>query len=279
MKATKSHVIMLTVVIIAVICICICKFTARDSSNQAAVPVPVGPSTEPRMDASNDAERISDDNSRLRTMLLESNVAIEFYGRVIDPNGTPLKGAKVSFRVLMGGDLQPLLGLQRRDGGIVYSGDDGSFRIMDMKGMNLNITTIELEGYRESTGGTCRNYAYGSGSVLHYPDPASPVEFMLIDRKVPIPLEENLRLAFAWDSRPVAVPIGDSKVVLVFVPKRDRASGAIRIFDWSVEMIPEDPELWLTCQRPQMDRRLWSRNPGVQDQGWQVWTDRDQSLR
>ncbi|MCX6875377.1 MAG: carboxypeptidase-like regulatory domain-containing protein [Verrucomicrobia bacterium] len=261
MKATKSHVIMLTVVTIAVVCIGICKFTARDSSNQAAVPVPVGPSTAPRMDASNDAERISDENGRLSGILLQFNVAIEFYGRVIDPSGTPLKGAKVSFQVLLGGDLQPQLGLQRRDGGIVYSGDDGSFRIKDMKGMNLTISTVELDGYREAMGGAYRTYGYGSGAEQHSPDPNHPVEFLLIENGTPKPLKKSLRMAFAWDSRPVTAPIGDSGVVLVFVP------------------IPEDPELWLTCQRPQMDRRLWSRNPGVQDQGWQVWTDRDQSLR
>lgn len=169
-------------------------------------------------------------------MLLDYNARIEFYGRVIDQEGKPLKGAKVSYKIQMAGDLQPQFGLRRRDQGAVNTRDDGTFEILKKKGMNLDISAIELDGYREAQGGTRRGYSYGSGSVQHAPDPSRPVEFLLIDTNVPKPLAKSFKLAFEWDAKPVSVAVEDSDVVIVFVPKRNRAPNQIGTFDWSLDL-------------------------------------------
>jgi len=176
------------------------------------------------------------DNIRLMRMLLESNAKIEFYGRVIDQEGKPLKGAKVSYNIQMAGDLQPQFGLQRKDEGVVYSSDDGTFQILKKKGMTLDISTIELDGYREVRGGATRGYNFGSGSEQHTPDSSRPVDFLLIDTHVPKPLVTSFKLAFKWDAKPVSAPVENSGAVIVFVPKRNRPPGEIRNFDWSFEI-------------------------------------------
>ena len=169
-------------------------------------------------------------------MLLDYNARIEFYGRVIDQEGKPLKGAKVSYKIQMAGDLQPQFGLRRRDQGAVNTRDDGTFEILKKKGMNLDISAIELDGYREAQGGTRRGYSYGSGSVQHAPDPSRPVDFLLISQDASKLVGNEHKLAFKWDSSPVSVPIGDTGDTIVFIPRRKRLNGEIMDLDWSLDL-------------------------------------------
>jgi hypothetical protein len=183
-----------------------------------------------------DSGAAADHGSRLKAMLEQYNSEIEFFGRVIDHDGKPLKGAKVSYSILMGGDLEPRFGLQRRDRGEVYSGDDGRFRIGSRKGMGLTISTIELTGYRESAISASQSFGYGSGAAQHHPDLAQPVDFLLISQDAAKPLVIEYKLAFKWDSSPASVSIGDSGATLVFVAKRNRPNGEIANFPWSLDI-------------------------------------------
>jgi len=242
-KSRRTKVVATVIVIVGVFWALIFYYMASHSSSPTYQTSPIGHSSPPERNVTSNPIPVADNNTTQKRMLLQYNSNIQFYGLVIDQNGKPVKGAKVSYNIQMAGDLQPQFGLQRKDKGVVYSSDNGIFQIRNKKGMYLDISSIELDGYREVRGGAARGYNFGSGSVQHAADPNRPVGFLLIDTTTQKPLVKSFKLAFVWDAKAVSVRVDGSDVVIVFVPYRDRPPGALRGFDWSMEISVQQGEI------------------------------------
>jgi hypothetical protein len=101
---------------------------------------------------------------------------IDFYGRVIDQTGAPIKEARVHYK------WTSLMGVMRPDGdpeADTTTDDDGRFKIGSMYGKRL-IVQVSKELYeptKKSSG--AYEYAAFQDELFHVPDAGHPVEFVL----------------------------------------------------------------------------------------------------
>ena len=170
---------------------------------------------------------------------------INFYGRVIDQNGTPVGGAKIEFCA----NTIPF-GEGEKFG--ATSDAMGNFAVEDRHGRSLYVSVTKSGYYRvpETRGklGSYGSFAYGSdiGRGIHSPSKTSPVIFVL--RKAgtlePLVVRSDVRVPLAPDGTTYPVSLrqsrgGDHRILLSC--RSEAESGGP--FDWSFEVKVEDGEL------------------------------------
>lgn len=117
-----------------------------------------------------------------------SNRKINFYGKVIDQNGTPIPGVKIKVDIssrstsmlkvmTTGRDLE-------KEKLIIYSDQNGLFSVTEKEGSFLRITDFEKEGHLKSKR-YHSGFRYGqimkgpNTAGFHHPDPNNPVVYTL----------------------------------------------------------------------------------------------------
>ncbi len=111
------------------------------------------------------------------------NATINFYGRVVDQDGNPLKDAKVDIDLTVGEwqavpqyPQQQFVKL-RTDKITLGTGADGGFKLTNTKGHGIELK-IGKEGY-ELSRKVARSYGYSATAEPFHPDPNNPVVFKM----------------------------------------------------------------------------------------------------
>jgi hypothetical protein len=117
-------------------------------------------------------------NEVIEYYVRQSNVPIEFYGKVVDQNDRPLSGAKIKTRIR-----HWILAAPNTPGGrtkehVLISDENGSFILTKENGDALTIAAIEKEGYELSKKAK-RSYSYKGTSEIFTPDSDNPVVFKM----------------------------------------------------------------------------------------------------
>ena len=183
------------------------------------------------------------------------NVAIDFWGRIVDQDDAPLSGAAVTAGIRkwgLGVALQIQGGSTRSR---AVSGADGSFEIRGGRGDVLTITSMEKEGY-EPEASALRSFGYNISTNITA-DPRQPVTFRMWkqgrNEKL---ITGNKFFTIIPDGRPYTIDLlngqiaegaqedGDLRVAITRAP--DAVFG--KRFNWSCKIEPiaggvlEDPD-------------------------------------
>lgn len=159
----------------------------------ATLPVPVAPGHPPApststgtasgsqspVRATSEARQTAKFEERIegtKELLDSSNVAIRFWGRVVDQHDKPLDGVKIKGHVARGYIAVPGYISEKADEFEVFSRDDGGFTIEGLKGSVMEITEVTKEGYEASPVNRW-SFAYydSSPSSIFKPDADAPV--------------------------------------------------------------------------------------------------------
>jgi len=170
-------------------------------------------------------------------------VPVDFYGRVVGPDGKGVPGVEVSWRAGITGP-RASWGPdgKARKTGVCATGPDGRFEFHAGRGYDIDINSLSKPGWRwtREEWGTL----YVGGPEPHRPDLARPVEFLMVPENAPRPKEIlNKRLSFRWNLGPVRFPINENVGVLVLEPKRNKKPNSIRDFSWSLTISMEGATL------------------------------------
>lgn len=176
-----------------------------------------------------------DDEMRAKDRSYEWRMRIEFYGKVVDENGTPVADAVAD---LVWNDLSAKGTSQRR----IKSDRSGLFSITGIRGKGMSVR-VGKEGYDTSKAKNRVSFEYAGfwEPTFHEPDPKNPVVFYLRKRGVPEPLLHHGPTLFAApnDGSPAVfdlrtgrkwrtgLGVGEIQVRMTTGPKVDRR------FDWT----------------------------------------------
>lgn len=175
---------------------------------------------------------------KVKRLLNEGNVPIEFWGVVVDQDEQPIPDAVISYRIHRAGRLEPsgFVGDDSRRGQVA-SARDGGFSIMGDRGVTLSIEGIQKSGYRQPARQRM-DFAFQGSPELFRPSPRQPQTFVLIhSESMPSLVRYSRKLALPWDGQAMrfdllngqASPSGE----LIIVASRGQPDPRGR-FDWSL---------------------------------------------
>ena len=104
-RSSTRKVVAITIVIVGVLCTLVYRNKAKHDSAQDDRDIPQEHISEPNGTGTSNSKTGRDTPASLKNMLLQYNTKIDFHGRVIDQDGKPLRSARVSFDILLAGDL------------------------------------------------------------------------------------------------------------------------------------------------------------------------------
>jgi hypothetical protein len=141
---------------------------------------------------------------RTRALLNAGNVAITFWGKVIDEDGAGIPGVIIKYRIQRAGRLEAD-GTIAEDGILasISSNADGSFSITNASGTTLSMVDLTKEGYEELSSNQNKVFGYYGTPVLHMPKQQSPQVFMMRSNKKQndvSSVSQQLRLPWGWES-------------------------------------------------------------------------------
>jgi hypothetical protein len=151
---------------------------------------------------------------------------------VVGPDGKGIAGASVSYTQSVTGRSLPWVGPGHESGNCA-TGADGRFEIHGERGFDLTIEKIRKKGYRLA-GRDEWSFGYAGYPEPHLPDPARPVEFLMVPENAPKPQKAfSADLKFAWNKGNVRFPLGKDIGTLVIVdPRNDKKPGEMLNFFW-----------------------------------------------
>jgi hypothetical protein len=183
---------------------------------------------------------------------ITGNASINFYGRVVDQDGTPLVGAKVGVSVLVGYLRSPSALGMRDDKSTLETDANGNFSLIGSSGHSVKIESIDKYGY-ELSQTTTRLYPYSWAADIFDPDPKNPVLFVLWEKeKKPQWISVDKHFEFIPDGRPYAVDLTEQKITQAtnsegdfqFLLVRPKAVRKADRFDWSISIKAENGNLF-----------------------------------
>jgi hypothetical protein len=173
-------------------------------------------------------------NDRLLSILKSQDAEIQFYGLVVDDQGSPLSDVEVSWSVMRAGSLLPTSGLSTGDKGVTRTDNTGKFSLQN-KGISISIDSLSKEGYREGRQ-SMKTFGYGANTAPHLPDVFNPQQFLMIENGSPPVYQKEKLLAFDWDGKAKEFDIGVKEVegTLVLVPSRQSNIAGLSNFYWKL---------------------------------------------
>jgi hypothetical protein len=115
----------------------------------------------------------------LHELAQKSNVPIEFFGLVVDQDGRPIPGVKVTMSIRTTKEPMPGVLNDVFEQSVVISDMQGRFALTNAKGALLSVTALEKDGYEASAKSLNRaHYWYWiDPSAVFHPDAAKPEVF------------------------------------------------------------------------------------------------------
>lgn len=182
---------------------------------------------------------------QLRSLIEFDNAPIEFYGLVVDENGSPLSDVEVSWDVIKSGSFAPSLGLPTRANGIIRTNALGKFSVKET-GSSLSIGSLIKMGYRQGRQ-MQGSYGYGSKSEPYQPDEVNPERFLMVVETTQASVKLNIPLKFNWDGLPKEFEIGPKEFLckIILIPTREPLKSDDRIHSWKLVIKSKDGQLIL----------------------------------
>lgn len=182
---------------------------------------------------------------QLRSLIEFDNAPIEFYGLVVDENGSPLSDVEVSWDILKSWSFAPSLGLPSRANGIIRTNALGKFSVKET-GSSLSIESLMKKGYRQGRQ-MQGSYGYGSKSEPYQPDEFKPERFLMVAETTQASVKLNVPLKFNWDGLPKEFEIGPKEFSnkIILIPTREPLKSDERIHNWKLMIKSKDGQLIL----------------------------------
>jgi hypothetical protein len=127
-----------------------------------------------------------EDRSKTIVQSIEgTNVLINFWGKVVDPNRRPIDGVKIeySYSTEHGNLFGSAWAEQKIYKDEVTTDANGMFAVRGIKGHTLNIESLVKEGYNYASRGTKVYDYYGNNASGKFtPEPAHPIVFVMVNK-------------------------------------------------------------------------------------------------
>jgi hypothetical protein len=183
---------------------------------------------------------------RTRALLNAGNVAITFWGKVIDEDGAGIPGVIIKYRIQRAGRLEAD-GTIAEDGILasISSNADGSFSITNASGTTLSMVDLTKEGYEELSSNQNKVFGYYGTPVLHMPKQQSPQVFMMRSNKKQNDVSSvSQQLRLPWDGKAIRIDLDSGNPSpsgkLVLTASRTASTGR---FGWSLTLAIDGGEL------------------------------------
>ena len=177
---------------------------------------------------------------KLRDIIATDDVAINFYGVVVDSESKPLENVEVEWELIKAGAFAPSLGFPTWGQGTVKTNSKGEFSILNEKGKTISIKSLKYLGYH-SLMRDSRSFGYRNAAP-HQPDPVSPVRFVMVKDGGIRSQKQDIPLKFDWDGKVKEINIGkkDSLPEIQLIPTRLPVESGNFRYDWKLVIQVEE---------------------------------------
>ena len=177
---------------------------------------------------------------KLRDIIATDDVAINFYGVVVDSESKPLENVEVEWELIKAGAFAPSLGFPSWGQGTVKTNSKGEFSILNEKGKTISIKSFKFSGYH-SLMREPRAFGYRNAAP-HQPDSAKPVRFVMVKDGGKRSEKYDVRLNFDWDGKVKKINIGkkDSLPEIQLIPTRLPVESGNFRYDWKLVIQVEE---------------------------------------
>jgi len=117
--------------------------------------------------------------NEVRIAMDAANQPIRFYGKVIDQDGAPLSGVKVTLSVRRTSEVLPGLTNDSSDRFEIMTDEGGRFQLTDAKGALLGVKALEKAGYEASPQSMRYFWYYENENKKYRPDANTPEVFRM----------------------------------------------------------------------------------------------------
>lgn len=211
---------------------------SKETGSKAASTKPISPIPATPQDSVDRAERT-------RALLNAGNVAITFWGKVIDEIGAGIPGVIIKYRIQRAGRLEAN-GTIADDGlqASLSSNADGSFSITNASGTTLSMVDFTKDGYELSANQNSVFGYYGT-PALHTPKQQSPQVFMMRSNKTQVDVSSiRQQLRLPWDGKAIRIDLDNGSPSpsgkLVLTASRTASTGR---FGWSLALAIDGGDL------------------------------------
>ena len=181
---------------------------------------------------------------KLRDIIATDDVAINFYGVVVDSESKPLENVEVEWELIKAGAFAPSLGFPTWGQGTVKTNSKGEFSILNEKGKTISIQSLKYLGYH-SLMRDPRSFGYRNAAP-HQPDPVSPVRFVMVKDGGIRSQKQDIPLKFDWDGNEKEFSMGPkgfpNKIILI--PTRQPLKAGEKIHEWKLVVKVTDGQLF-----------------------------------
>jgi hypothetical protein len=177
---------------------------------------------------------------KLRDIIATDDVAINFYGVVVDSESKPLENVEVEWELIKAGAFAPSLGFPSWGQGTVKTNSKGEFSILNEKGKTISIKSFKFSGYH-SLMRDPRAFGYRNAAP-HQPDSTKPVRFVMVKDGGKRSEKYDVRLNFDWDGKVKEINIGkkDSLPEIQLIPTRLPVESGNFRYDWKLVIQVEE---------------------------------------
>ena len=176
-------------------------------------------------------------SSKLKEMVVTSNVPIEFWGKVMDENGAALPGVRIAYLIQkasavgVGG-----FGPQKSGTTVVSTDSNGLFSVTNDRGVILNIESLQGEGY-ELMGSQRMEFAYSRTPEIHVPNRDNPHVFVMKSSKALNDVKTvSWKMQLPWDGKAIRLDLDSGEISpsgnLIITASRAASPGQVRGFEW-----------------------------------------------
>jgi hypothetical protein len=191
------------------------------------------------------SQTVLDKAERTRALLTAGNVAINFWGKVVDEGGVGIPGVLIEYRIIRAGRLDAN-GTIAEDGlhASISSVADGLFSVSAVSGTTLSILNLTKEGYTPSPSNNLV-FGYSGTPSVHTPIKQAPHVFVVRSIKSESDVSSiSQQLRLPWDGKAMRIDLDSGSPSpsgnLVLTASRTASTGR---FGWSFALAIDGGDL------------------------------------
>lgn len=171
-------------------------------------------------------------------VIKHANVPIDFWGKVVDQNGEPLEGVKITYRIQQPRVMWDSNSIVKK----ISTDANGDFFITGDKGSCFGLKEFKKEGYRKTEGQRV-SFTYVSSSDIYIPNKVKPKVYTMVKvDELPSLIQGKRWITLPWDGKPVYYNLktgrygqeGDIKIMAL--RGEIKGKGLEARFDWTFKV-------------------------------------------